>query len=35
MKNDYSYRGGRDGDEGFGLIKHIEEQAVNEETKAS
>ena len=35
MKNDYSYRGGRDGDERFGLIKHIEEQAVNEETKAS
>ena len=35
MKNDYGYRGGRHGDKRFGMIKHIEEQAVNEEIKAS
>ena len=35
MKNDCGYIGRRDGDERFGMIKHIEEQAVNEETKAS
>ena len=35
MKNDYGYRGGGDGDGKFEMVNHIEEHAVNEETKAS
>ena len=33
-KKDYGYRGEQDGDGRFGMIKHIEEEAVNEETKS-
>lgn len=35
MKNDYGCRGGGDGDGKFEMVNHIEEHAVNEETKAS
>ena len=35
MKNDYGYRGRRDGDGRFEMVKLNEQKAVNNETRAS